>query len=78
MSIPERFPFLGIPGRHFFKFDMGRVVNVYYIVDAEIRTHNPKTHVLSTTPFVKEVSGYTECPLVALPIEQVLDEYSLS
>ena len=28
------------------------------IVDGEIRTHDPKTHGLSTTPFVKVLVGY--------------------
>ena len=45
-----------MPGRIFFKFDMGKVVKVY-MVDGRIQTHDPKNHDLSTTPFVKESEG---------------------
>ena len=30
----------------------------FIIVDGGIRTHYPKTHGMSTTPFVKELVGY--------------------
>ena len=45
-----------MPGEVVFKFDMGKVVKVY-IVDGGIQAHDPKTHGLSTTPFIKEPEG---------------------
>ena len=43
----------------FFKFDMewGNSEK-FIIVDGGDRTHDPKTHGLSTTPFVKVLVGY--------------------
>ena len=47
-----------MPGRVFFKFDMDEEsLKKYMIVDGGIRTHDPKTHDLSTTPFVEELEG---------------------
>ena len=57
LSISKPFHFLGIPGRVFFKFDMGKSEK-FIIVDGGDRTHDPKTHGLSTTPFVKDLVGY--------------------
>ena len=55
----KRFHLLGIPGRVFFKFDMdGESLKKFIIVDGGTRTHDPKTHSLSTTPFVKELEEY--------------------
>ena len=31
---------------------------MFIIVAGGVRTHDPKTHGLSTTPFVKELVGY--------------------
>ena len=45
------------PGRVFFKFDMGKSGKVYYGGCGD-QTHDPKTHDLSTTPFVMELEGY--------------------
>ena len=40
------------------KFDEGKAVKFYeLLVDGGIRTHDPKTHGLSTMPFVKEMWG---------------------
>ena len=57
LQISKRLHFLGITGRVFFKIDKGKVVNVF-VVDGDIRTHDPKTHGLSTTSFVKELVGF--------------------
>ena len=41
-------------------FDMfcGNSLKFIIIVDGGIQTHDPKTHDLSTTPFVEELVGY--------------------
>ena len=36
----------------------GKSEKFIIIVDGGDRTHDPKTHGLSTTPFVKELVGY--------------------
>ena len=58
VSISQRFHFLSTPGRLFFKFDMGKVVEVYYYCGWWESNPDPKTHGLSTTPFVKVLEGY--------------------
>ena len=60
MPIPKRFHFLGIPRRRvLFKFDIhGEILKKFVTVDGGIRTHEPKSHGLSTMPFVKVLVGH--------------------
>ena len=55
MNITKPFHFVGIPGGVFFKFAMGKSEKVYNNGGCGDRTHDPKTHGLSTTPFGKDI-----------------------
>ena len=57
VPISTRFHFLGIPGRIFFQVRHGESRKSLLLVDGGIQTHDPKTHGLSTTPFVKKLEG---------------------
>ena len=47
----------GYQGEYFSSWTWGNSEK-FIIVDGGDRTHDPKTHGLSTTPFVKELVGY--------------------
>ena len=53
---PSRFISWGYQGEYFSSSTRGKSEK-FMIVDGGDRTHDPKIHGLSTTPFVKEISG---------------------
>ena len=57
-QLSKPFHFLGIPGRVFFKFDMGKVLKRILLWMVGFEPTTPKNHGLSMTPFVKKLVGY--------------------
>ena len=55
--LSKPFHSLGYQGEYFPSSTWGKSEN-FIIVDGGDRTYDPKTHGLSTTPFVKELVGY--------------------
>ena len=48
----------GYRGEYVSSSTHGESLREFIVVDGGIRTHDPKTHDLSTTPFVKELVGF--------------------
>ena len=49
--------FSGYTGESIFQVRHGECLKKLLLVDGGIQTHDPKTHGLSTTPFVKKLDG---------------------
>ena len=58
LSLIQAISFPGVPEREYFSSSTWGKFEIFTIVDGGDRTHDPKTHGLSTTPFVKELVGY--------------------
>ena len=67
----------------FIRVSLGKLlVNLLQVVERTntplIPEHDPKTHGLSTRPFLKLLGWGQRLSPASLPVEQVLGEYSLS
>ena len=65
-------------GRAYFQVRHGEGLKKCIVVDGGIRTHDPKTHGPSTTPFVKAIVWGHRVSSAGRAVERVLGEYSIS